>query len=104
VDRTCVVCSETFQIERKRGRPHTKCESCRIGKPWTGSVKTVKSPTKTTTSSAPPVVEPKRKFKDEPTRGNARYSRTALIEKLEGMDFSTRPISSKIAELIRGLP
>ena len=28
--RDCVGCGATFQVEKKRGRPHTKCNVCRV--------------------------------------------------------------------------
>lgn len=30
VDATCIKCSSVFKREKKRGRPHTKCEVCRV--------------------------------------------------------------------------
>lgn len=97
MDRTCVNCSTAFEVEKKRGRPHTKCGSCRKI-PKTNPCLEIK-PMKVTEEE-----KPKRKFRDEPTKGNARYSRAAFIEALNTMDFSKgRPTAQEIAEVIRGL-
>lgn len=95
MERTCSNCSTTFTIEKKRGRPHVKCESCRSEK-----VARLRSKTAVTRTAFPEIVEekPKRKFKDEPTKGNERYSREEFIQYMEeyGVPIGAQAVAQAI--------
>lgn len=90
MERTCSNCLKAFTIEKKRGRPHTKCESCRkIPKT---------NPCLEIVPQKAPEEKPKRKFKDEPTKGNERYSRSDFIAYMEthGVPRGARAVAEAI--------
>ena len=90
---TCTNCGAEFTREIKRGRPHTKCEKCRKI-PKTNPCLEIPTP-----KLGPAEKAPKPRFKDAPTKGNERYSRSAFIEYMETYGV---PIGAKaVAEAIR---
>lgn len=95
MERTCSSCSKTFTVERKRGRPHTKCESCRKI-PKTNPCLEIPTP-----KLGPGELRPKKKekkFKDEPTKGNPRYSRQAFIDYVDtyGVPIGAQAVAKAI--------
>lgn len=80
MERTCSNCQKAFTTEKKRGRPHTKCESCRTNKKPTQLGAWNPEPKK---AEDPKPEKKVRKFKDDPGKGNPRYSRAAFIQYME---------------------
>lgn len=111
--RVCVKCGTSFTTEKKRGRPHTKCESCRgtVPKHHSSCSFGLDSP-----CTCPPTQlgawnpqpkkekeeeKPKRKFKDEPTKGNPRYSRQAFLQYME--EFGVPLGAQAVAQAIKAV-
>lgn len=97
-DRTCVVCSSVFQIEKKRGRPAVKCEDCRTSKKPKAKAKRVIEPR--AHELMPSDISPKPRAAKG--KGNRLYSRVALVERLESIERRLSP--SEISDLIKELP
>lgn len=118
MERTCINCKATFEVEKKRGRPHTKCEKCRkipktnpcleIPAPELGPGE--KRPTQLgawepkSKKSAKVIEEKPKRFKDTSMKGNERYSRSAFVAYMDehGVPIGARAVAEAINHVKEG--